>query len=265
MEMKYLMIGGLFVLIIVGILFIMRNSNKGGNSFKKSESKEINTQRDGKFTKNDISLYIFNWKKTNENTLKLYNKAIKIIDDVTIVNSDENYKFNENIKTIQLDDSYYYGGQYDSSIKDVKNNKIFGVIVGDTINVDFNKLISKLLNTYNNYNVGIYSPHDLRSWWQNNVLYDITNELKVVDNTDVGIWFLNPKIVKQLKNLDYNISYFGWGIDVITIKQCKKENLLVIRDYSIKTDQIDKSTGYDSSKAKHYEKKLIEHYEKYIN
>jgi len=214
------------------------------------------------FTVDDIHLYIFNWNKTTTNCLNMYNNAIKYINNIVIINCDENYRFNSKIISINLDDNYYYGGQYQIAINHVKKNKIFGIIVGDTINIDFKLLLKKLLYTYNNYNVGIYTINDIRSKHKKIIsnLCSI-NMLKIVENTDCGIWFIHPEIVNLLKNINYQkLSPFGWGIDIITIMECKKYYKLVIRDYSLKCSQIDFTTNYNETKALYGMRKLIKYY-----
>jgi len=202
-----------------------------------------------KYTLDDISVYILNWKKVTNNSLKLYEKISPIIKNTIIINCDEFTKLDNNIPHIQLDDSHYYGSQYDHAIKHVKNNNIFCVIVGDNItDNNFNKIFNSALDTFNNYNVGVYSPHDNRSPHQSRG-EQINKNLYDVINTDCGFWFINPLLVKKLKNINYNISKYGWGIDIITIKEARKQNLLVLRDYSVETDQLDHSCGYDNSKA----------------
>jgi hypothetical protein len=91
------------------------------------------------------------------------------------------------------------------------------------------------------------------------------NNLKIVKNSDCGIWFINSEIVKKLKNINYSkLSPLGWGIDIITIKECNKINKLVIRDYSIESSQIDFSTNYNLNKAWSQCNNLIKWYDKNI-
>ncbi len=165
------------------------------------------------FTQNDISIFIFNWKKTNANVVKLYNNVINHCNDVCIVNSDENYIFDDNINCLQLNDNYYYGGQYETAIKNVKLDKIFCVIVGDNNHdINFQILCEHAVDAFNNHKAGIYSPNDLRS--PHTLRYNnIPNtNLYEVKNTDCGIWFIHPIIVKALRNINYfNISNLGWG------------------------------------------------------
>ena len=52
-----------------------------------------------------------------------------------------------------------------------------------------------------------------------------------VKNPDCGIWFINPIIHQNIKDIDYHkLSPLGWGIDIITVKESNKNNLLVIKD-----------------------------------
>ena len=45
------------------------------------------------FKYDDFSVYIFNWKKVSENSLKLYKKISPIIKNIKILNCDENLKY----------------------------------------------------------------------------------------------------------------------------------------------------------------------------
>ena len=212
------------------------------------------------YTLKDISIYIFNWKKVTNNSLKLYQELSSIIKDTYIINCDENITLDKNIQHIQLNDSCYYGSQYDNAIKHVKENSIFCVIVGDNItNNNFELIFNSAINTFNNHNVGIYAPHDKRSSHQHKGK-NIINNLYDVINTDCGFWFIHPKIVTKLKNINYKISNYGWGIDIITIKEARKQKFLVLRDYSIETDQLDHTCGYNNDKACEQMKKLEQEY-----
>ena len=201
------------------------------------------------FTLSDISVYILNWKKVTSNSLKLYNEVSPIVMDTTIINCDENYKLDNKIPHIQLSDRYYYGGQYSEAIKNVKENKLFCLIVGDNLpNNNFEKIFNSAVHTFNNYQVGVYAPNDKRSIHKTRNQH-FQDDLYDVDNTDCGFWFIHPALVKRLKNINYNISKYGWGIDVITIEESRRQGFLVLRDYSIETDQLDHSCGYDIYKA----------------
>lgn len=215
------------------------------------------------FTLDNISVYILNWKKVTENSIQLYRNINPIIKNTKIINCDENYKLDESIEYIQLDDSHYYGSQYNHAIKDVKKDQILCVITGDNIaDNNFDILFNKAINTFNTYNLGVYSPNDKRSA-HSKKLEQIKDQLYNVPNTDCGFWFINPEIINRLKNINYSISKMGWGIDVIVIEECRRKGFLVIRDYSVETDQLDHKCGYSASEAGIGWKELTKVYELY--
>ena len=250
--------------------FIEKEKDKDKYLLELNESKftfdDIVNTSTSKFNLNDIHLYIFNWKKVNKNSEKLYNEAKKFINNTKIINSDENYKFEDIFNVINLNDSYYYGGQYQTAIYDVSKNKIFGVIVGDVINLNFEKLTLNLLKTFNKYNTGVYSIDEKRTSHKKVIcILSKKDNLKIVENTDCGIWFIHPSIVSKLRNIEYNkLTPYGWGIDIITNKESVKNKKLSIRDYSLSCTQTDFSTGYNCNNAEKGQKIIEEWYKKNI-
>ncbi len=130
------------------------------------------------------------------------------------------------------------------------------------VNKNFNVLFNKAIETYNTYNVGVYAPNDKRSWHVKRN-HCIKNELYDVDNTDCGFWFIHPEIISNLQKIDYTVTKMGWGIDTITIEESKRKGFLIIRDYSVETDQLDHTCGYSTHEAFDGLKKICELYELY--
>jgi len=201
------------------------------------------------FDFNSISVYIFNWKKVTDNVEQLYPLIQSVVPDVTIINSDESYVFPSEMRTIQLDDSYYYGKQYNVAIKNVSKDKILCIIVGDVSpNTDFKLAFINTLISFNSYSAGVHAPNELHTSYTTR--HECVGEqLYRVDNTDCTFWCIHPKIVKVMRELDYTISNFGWGIDCITIHQCESQGLRTLRDYEVGVKQIRKSTGYSADIA----------------
>lgn len=209
------------------------------------------------FTHDDIYVYILNWRKVTSNSLKLYDNISPIIKNTCIINCDETFTVPSAIKHIQLDDS-----QYNHAIKDVKKDGIFCVIVGDNIaNNDFTKIFNNALEAFNTMSVGIYAPNDLRSPHKNRS-DNIKGSLYTVPNTDCGFWLIHPIIIERLRSIDYMVSRFGWGIDIITIRESNNRGMLVLRDYSVETDQLDHSTNYNNMEANRGLERLVAEYDK---
>jgi len=119
------------------------------------------------------------------------------------------------------------------------------IIVGDnTCDNDFSNIFTSAINAFNTNKIGVYAPHDKRSTVQK-VLHKHHGSLYHVKNTDCGFWFIHPKIHTPMKNLDYTISKYGWGIDVIMIKEATRYGMYTVRDNSIETDQLDHECGYN--------------------
>jgi len=213
------------------------------------------------YTLDDIHVYIFNWKKVSQNSVSLWNLISPIIKNTWVINCDENFPLGPTIPHIQLDDSHYYGSQYNTAIKHVKKGAIFCVIVGDNLtNNNFEVIFNKACNVFNTHAVGVYAPNDKRSV-HTKKLEHIKDQLFNVVNTDCGFWFIHPTIVATLRNIDYKVSKSGWGIDMITIKEARKKGMLVIRDYSIQTDQLDHVCGYNTKNAGADMKRMLALYE----
>jgi len=201
------------------------------------------------YTLDDIYVYIMNWKKVNANSLQLYKAIQPIIRNTWIINCDENLTLDTDIQHIQLDDSYYYGAQFNTAIQHIPDDKLFCIIVGDNIpDNSFSTIFSSALNAFNTHKIGVYAPYDKRSVHQK-VVDTYQDMIYHVQNTDCGFWFIHPKIYMRMRSIDYTVSKYGWGIDIIVIKEAKKYGMLVVSDHSISTDQIDHTCGYDIAEA----------------
>ena len=209
----------------------------------------------------NISVYIFNWKKVSANSRVLYDRISPIIQNTTIINCDENLHLDSSIPHVQLDDSHYYGSQYKTAINHVKEGKIFCVIVGDNIpDTNFKQLFERAVHTFNTSNVGVFAPNDKRSSHQHKGAHYRDN-LYDTANTDCGFWFIHPTLVQRLKPLNYAVTNYGWGIDVITLQEARKKGMLVLRDYTNETDQLDHSCGYPHAKAQRQMAELVKLYQ----
>jgi hypothetical protein len=210
----------------------------------------VTTKNDTRlYTLDDIQVYILNWHKVTDNVWILYNEVLKVMKNVTIINCDENRKFQSNVRSIQLDDSHFYASQFQHAIRDVKPGSIFCVIVGDNIpKNNFVDIFDSALYTFNSTKVGVYSPNDKRSCWKE-PLQNIKGKLYDICNTDCGFWFIHPDIVSSMRNFNFSISKFGWGIDAIVIEQARRKGMLIVRDYSVETDQLNHNCNYDSKIA----------------
>lgn len=204
------------------------------------------------FSIDDIFVYIFSWKKVTSSALDLYKQVHAAFPNVYFINCDETITIRDisSSHVIQLNDDYYYGGQFEKAIQHCPSGKILGCIVGDVSpDADWSKIASTMLSGLNSNKIGICAPNVDYTWHtaRGSHLWD---EFYTVPNTDCTCWFIHPTIADKLRKIPYYaLSNLGWGIDSIFIKQSLKEKLYVARDYSTLVRQP-KGTAYNETKAR---------------
>lgn len=203
------------------------------------------------YSLDDIYVYIFSWKYVTGNALRLYESVSPHFPNTFFINCDENASSLpiESDRLIQLDDRYYYGGQFHTAINNIPKGKILACIVGDVSpEADWANIAAKSIHYLNRGDIGIYAPNVNRTSWVKRY-NKIIDELYDVENTDCTCWFIHPLIVDNLSVLNYfSISNLGWGIDIIYCKDAISQKLHVARDYSVIVMQPC-GTGYSSETA----------------
>lgn len=206
----------------------------------------------------EIHTFIFSWKKVTENALMLYDKA-SAVSPTTFINCDENVRVL--VKNIQLDDSYYYGGQFEAAIKAVPDGDSLCCIVGDVSpeGVKWSAIYEKAKEALSTKYVGVYAPN-IDYTWHTSKGRQVGNSLWEVCNTDCTFWFIHADVVRALKSIPYRLlSNLGWGIDTVVNKESARQGKLVVRDYSELVRQPE-GTAYNKEKANTQMALLLNYY-----
>jgi len=193
----------------------------------------------------DIYVYVFSWKHVTENAIRIYKAVNKAFPNTIFVNCDENYRPDADIRTIQCDDTYYYGKQFEKALQETPADKIIGFIVGD-ISPDscWDMIAQSVVKAFATNKVGVYAPNvDYTSHTDPGTL--AWDTLHDVYNTDCACWFLDPRISATYRKLPIaQSSMYGWGIDTIARFECTRYNLIMARDYKFTITQP-QGTGYN--------------------
>ncbi len=207
----------------------------------------------------DIHTFIFSWKKVTENALMLFENASRVCANTTFINCDENVKVL--VKNIHLDDSYYYGGQFEAAIRAVPPGSALCCIVGDVSpEANWNAIYEKAAEALATKHVGVYAPN-VDYTWHTDRGRQVGNTLWEVENTDCTFWFIDAEVVNALRNIPYRLlSNLGWGIDTVVNKESARQEKLVVRDYS-ETVRQPMGTAYDKEKAKSQMSLLLAYYD----
>lgn len=206
------------------------------------------------FTIDDIYVHIFSWKHVTANALELYRRVAPHFPQTFFINCDENTPIApETIsgdRVLQLDDRYYYGGQFNTALKNTPEGKILACIVGDVEPAaDWAAIAARAVAAFNAHPIGIYAPNVDYTWWTMRNAH-IAGDLYEVPNTDCTCWFLHPKLTGRLRIFDYYLlSNLGWGIDAMYCKEAVKRRMHIARDYGVMVRQP-RGTAYDQTKAR---------------
>ncbi len=215
-------------------------------------------------TINDLSIYIFCWKKCVENSCNLYNEIKQVCPNVTIINSDENQPLDNNLyKSIQLDDTYYYGGQLETALSVLPTNCVLWCITGDIqLGANWTDIISNAIKYMNRGDVGIYTPRVIVSEWQEKCGL-IEDNVWRVDHPDRICLAIHPQICEGLKNIKFKeLSNYAFAIDKIFTLECHNLNMIAVCDYSLEVKHPDGS-GYDRVVASAQMNNLLIEYNQY--
>lgn len=215
-----------------------------------------------KFNKEDICLYLFSWKRVTKNAIQLFDELTSVFPCTYFVNCDEQQTVELKIpdtRIIQLNDSYYFGGQCQVSLQHCPKNKIWASVVGDVQlnSINWFALLESALESFNKHRAGVFGPKAL---FHNECLSThIIGDLHEVYNTDCTIWFVSPKVWNPYTELNLQKNnHLGWGIDEFFCNRARQLQMRAIRDDSILVTS-DNKRGYDTQKALALGEKFLEY------
>ena len=203
------------------------------------------------YTTDDICVYLFSWKRVTPNALALYEEIAHVFPHVYFINCDENTDVTHKIprdKLIQLDDSHYFGGQFEAALRHCPSDKIYANVVGDVPvgSIDWEKLAKSALYSINTHNAGVFGPQAPN---HPGLGTHLEGDYYEVANTDETIWLITPDVWGPYKNFSYKThSHFGYGIDKFFCDRTWTLNKRTVRDNSI-TVPSDNIKGYDNGTA----------------
>jgi hypothetical protein len=197
----------------------------------------------------DVFLYIFSWKKVTDSAKNLYMNVASACPNTWFINCDETVTITDIPNVIQLDDSYYYGGQFETAMHHAPKGKIVGCIVGDvTPEAPWSTILNSAVAAFNTGKVGIFAPN-VDYTWHTRRNQHLWSTLYEVENTDCTCWFIGPNVLSLISSLPYKqVSNLGWGIDIICCEESRRIGLYVARDYSITIYQP-RGTAYNKQLA----------------
>lgn len=199
-----------------------------------------------------IDAFIFNWPRQFENTKILEAQLSKVLDKVTVINSDDD---NSLPHWVNIGNESYFTAQFFKALELFDGDVMFH-IQADASHNDWQGIVSSAKDCFANNNCGIYAPNvDFTGWISNRVdvknVEPISNNLKHVTITDCTCWFINKTIIEEFKSNLINCftdNKYGYGIDITMSAISYNKKMQVIRDYNY-TIQHPRGTAYNSLAA----------------
>jgi len=177
---------------------------------------------------------------------------------ITVINSGTPTENWENVGDL------YYGEQFKEILKRHDDKSTIMNIQGDATYHNWEEVISRYKTAYILFRPGVFAPNDTKTiWGAKPDGKDYGDGFKEASNTDCTVWFISPKVLKILKNIDLSESKYGWGIDSIACAISRSLDLPIIRDYSI-TIEHHGGTGYSAKQAKKEMDELYNKLPKYL-
>lgn len=177
----------------------------------------------------------------------------------TVINSGASIENWENVGDL------YYGEQFKEILRKHDGKSTIMNIQGDATYHNWKEVISRYEIAHILFRPGVFAPNDTKTIWGIKPDgEDYGDGFKEVSNTDCTVWFISPKVLKILKNIDLSESKYGWGIDSTACAISRSLCLPVIRDYSI-TIKHNGGTGYSQEQAKKEMDKLYKKLPKYLH
>lgn len=177
-----------------------------------------------------IQSFIFCWNDYINAASKL-EYSLSLLGKATVINSNIHQKKDG---WINLNDGYF-GEQWNMLIENIDSDTDFIFhIQADASLVDYYKLFAKFKSVFNKYDVGIYSPNIIHTWYSYKMdkIEKLEDNLYIIPNTDCTCWFINTKLIDKAPLFDLKTNSIGYGADWYYSAKSKIQNKLVIRDYS---------------------------------
>ena len=220
----------------------------------------MKTPNQQKVQKKSIEAVIFNWKGKYENTCELVDQIKDVVENVSVINSDQE---NKKPDWINVFDSCYFSDLFKFCLKFRNTDKILFHVQGDVSYEKWNKLVEDAVFYMNEYNAGIYYPIVENTEWANDRITCVQgaetrhDNIKVIANGDETVWFIRPEVLNELTSQSIHQAFegnkFGWGWDIVLCALSFINSMPVIRDSNHIVNHP-KSTNYNKSLAiKEYE------------
>jgi hypothetical protein len=208
-----------------------------------------------------IQAYIFSWPSVHHRIPSIVRELKECsISEITIISSGEHPFSYNGVRIENIDKDAYYGEQFLAAAK-MFDGDVFLQIQGDVTIKNRLNLNKHLIDIFDNHEIGIWTPKINFTSWVDEIVqleYDygyhykskilLNNSHRVILNTDSTFWAIRSSLVQEYLRTALVKSKYGWGIDLTLSSLTYANQMLAIRDKSLKVEHP-RNTGYDQIHA----------------
>lgn len=199
-----------------------------------------------------VHAFIICWPGKEESARRIADAIQPAVEYLTVIYSNKNGTTEQGAGDwVKVPNDWYYGKKCQECLR-LHTGEIMLHITADVVTHDWPQLVSRCKSMHVQYDhLGVWAPDiDYTDWNLETVkIADIKDsQLALVAQTDSIVWSLSAPVVKRLQELDYECNNYGWGIDWFAVSYAIANNMLVLRDMSVKV-MHPKGTGYGGTLA----------------
>lgn len=198
-------------------------------------------------------VFIISWAGQHESAVTIARALRGVAARITVVYSDPDpdLALPGDCEGLRRPDELFWGDKFNACLGAFDSDLLL-VIHADCRCADWPELVRRCAATMQeDPGIGVWAPLiqganlDIRKTHIAD-LRDTT--LSVVAQTDAIVFALSRAVVARMKEADYGMNLYGWGIDDMAAAYCFSRNLLVVVDKSLPVDHP-VSSGYPKEAA----------------
>lgn len=204
-------------------------------------------------TKQTIDAFIISWTGKEENARKIAAEVVDKVDRLFVIYSNATNTPTDGAgEWVQVPDAWFYGKKFEACLQRLSGDLMLQ-IQADASCDDWGRLIERCRTCFREREqLAVWAPEvDYTPYPLSRVKIIEAGpaELVHVAQTDGIVWTLSRDVCERLRDYDYDVNHFGWGMDWASVCYAYANDREVLVDAAIHVDHP-KTRGYKGDDAR---------------
>ena len=199
-----------------------------------------------------LSIFIICWEGKEKNAQYIADQLVNTADELVVIYSNKTNAILSGKGTWQIVSHEWFFGRKFAKVLEMHSTDELLLIHADAYSEDWPNLVSHYKETRSNFaQLGLWAPYlDYTPWdvSKTEITQTLDGRYSVTIQTDGIVLGMTSPVLRRLKTLNYENNNLGHGIDWAAILFCYVNNLLVLKDLSVKI-MHPKGTEYSVEEA----------------